>query len=250
MKNIYTFKKLSKEKHCIHLVTQKEPTEPYLFSLALHTQENPSDIIKNRSFLNQKFPNMKFVVANQTHSSNIKILTENESRGWESMESAVEDCDALITQQKRIMLTLLTADCVPILLFDKKKHVIAVVHAGWKGTKEKILFKTIEKMKERFNSNPRNILASIAPSIGKCCYEVDWNVAKHFKGIKDAYKEQGDKQMLDLPYINKRQLLEAGVSEKNIEFSNICTACEVEHYFSYRKERGCSGRFMSMIGLD
>jgi YfiH family protein len=250
MKNIYTFKNLSKEKNCVHLVTQKDSTKPYSFSLALHTQENPSEIIKNRTFFNQNFPNISFVVANQTHSANIKVITKKETQGWKTLESAIEDCDALITNQKNIMLTILTADCVPILLLDTKQNVIAVVHAGWKGTEQKILFKTIAKMKEVFNSNPKDILASIAPSIGKCCYEVDWNVAKHFKEIKGAYEDRGKKKMLDLPYINKIQLIQAEVDEHNIELSNICTACNVENYFSYRKEKGCSGRFMSMIALQ
>jgi len=249
MKNIYTFKNLSKEKNCIHLVTQKESTQPYLFSLALHTNENPSEIIKNRDFFSKKFPNMHFIVANQTHSANIEIITKQDTQGWISLESAIEECDALITNQKNIMLTILTADCVPILLFDKKQNVIAVVHAGWKGTEKRIVYKTIDKMKEIFDSNPKDILASIAPSIGKCCYEVDWNVAKHFKNIENAYENRGEKKMLDLPYINKLQLLQAGLDEHHIELSNICTACEVEKYFSYRKEKGCSGRFMSMISL-
>ena len=249
MKNIYTFKNLSKEKNCVHLITQKDSTQPYSFSLALHTQENPSEIIKNRTIFNQYFPNMSFIVANQTHSANIKIITKQETQGWRTLESAIENCDALITNQKNIMLTILTADCVPILLFDKKQNVISAIHAGWKGTEQKIVYKTIEKMKEIFNSNPKDILASIAPSIGKCCYEVDWNVAKNFKEIKNAYEDRGEKQMLDLPYINKVQLLQVGLEEDNIELSNVCTACEVENYFSYRKEKGCSGRFMSMIGL-
>jgi len=250
MKNIYTFKNLSKEKNCIHLVTQKDTLFPYSFSLALHTQENPSQIIKNRDFLHKEFSNFSFIVANQTHSANIKLIQEKETKGWRELDSAIEDCDALITNQKNIMLTILTADCVPILLFDKQKEVIAVIHAGWRGTEQKIVSKTIEKMKKLFNSNSKDILASIAPSIGKCCYEVDWNVTKYFKEIKNAYEDKGEKQMLDLPYINKTQLLQAGVDEDNIELSNICTACEVEKYFSYRKEKGCSGRFMSMIGLQ
>ncbi len=249
MENIYTFKSLSKEKNCVHLVTQKDSTQPYSFSLALHTNENPSEIIKNRDFFSKEFPNMHFIVANQTHSNNIHIVTETKTEGWSSLDTAIENCDALITKQKNIMLTILTADCVPILLFDKKQNIISAVHAGWKGTEQKIVYKTIEKMKEIFNSNPKDILATIAPSIGKCCYEVDWRVSKHFKEIENAYENRGKKQMLDLPYINKVQLLQAGIDEHNIELSNVCTACEVKNYFSYRKEKGCSGRFMSMIGL-
>ncbi len=249
MKNFYTFKNLSQTSDIVHCITQKDQTQPYAFSLALHTKENPTDIITNRSFFTKKFPNMHFIVANQTHSSHVYTVTQKRTKGWRSLETAIEDCDALITNQKNIMLTILTADCVPILLFDKKEKVVASIHAGWRGTKQEIVIKTIKKMQEQFHSNPKDILASIAPSIGKCCYEVDWSVTEHFKDIKNAYIDRGEKQMLDLPYINRVQLLKAGLNENNIEMSNICTACEVDNYFSYRKERGCSGRFMSMIGL-
>jgi len=249
MKNFYTFKKLSKEQNIIHFVTQKEPKEPYSFSLALHTDENPSDIIANRGYFTKKFPNMHFIVANQTHSDNIYIVKERRDRGWRSLDTAIESCDALITNQTDIMLTTLTADCVPILLFDKKKRVIASIHAGWRGTKEKIALKTVKKMQEVFDSNPKDIVAGVAPSIKECCYEVDWSVAQHFKDIKGAYRESVERYMLDLAHINKIQLLEAGLDREDIELSNICTACEVDNYFSYRKERGCSGRFMSMIAL-
>ena len=249
MKNIYTFDNLSKQTVCHHLVTQKEPKAPYSFSLALHTQEEPSKILQNRNFLKEIFPTMSFVVANQTHSSNIHIVTKNQEIGWQKLEEAIEDCDALITNQPNIMLTILTADCVPILLLDTKQKVVSAIHAGWKGTEQEIVFKTVKKMQEEFNSNPKNIIAGIAPSIGKCCYEVDWNVAQHFENVENAYDKVGEKYMLDLPHINKSQLLKAGLKKEHIELSNICTACKVEHYFSYRKEQGCSGRFMSMIGL-
>ena len=245
------FKNLSQYSNVLHLITQKNPSEPYNFSLALHTKENPLKILKNRNILRKQFPNMQFIVANQTHSANIKIIQNSPTLGWESLDNAIENCDALISNQTKIMLTILTADCVPILLFDPINKVIGAVHAGWKGTQQEILFKTVKKMEEVFQSNPRNIVAGIAPSIGKCCYEVDWNVAQHFHAINDAYEEkEGNKYMLDLPHINKIQLLKAGLNEENIEHSKVCTACEVNKYFSYRKEQGCSGRFMSMIGLN
>ena len=249
MKNIHTFQKLTQHKTCQHLVTQKDQSLPYSFSLALHTKEDPISIVKNRNYLKNLFPNSQFIVANQTHSANIHIVKDAKELGWNNLDSAIEDCDALISNQKNIMLTILTADCVPILLFDPTENVVAAVHAGWKGTEQEILFKTVKKMQELFSCNPQNILTGIAPSIGRCCYEVDWNVAQHFKPINNAYTKNEDKYMLDLPYINKEQLLKAGLTSQNIEMSNVCTACEVEHYFSYRKEAGCSGRFMSMIGL-
>ena len=250
MQNIYTFNKLSTQTNCIHLVTQKDLSQNYGFSLALHTGEAQKDIIQNRNILNEHFPHKHFIVANQTHSDNIVVITKPKNSWLTKRENhAIEDCDALITNQKDIILTIMTADCVPVLLFDTKQHVVAIVHAGWKGTQQEIALKTVEKMKEAFDSNPKDIIAGVAPAIGKCCYEVTWNVSQHFKRINNAYEDKGERQMLDLPYINKEQLLHAGLKKENIEMSNICTACEVENYFSYRKEQGCTGRFMSIIGL-
>jgi len=249
MKNIYTFHNLTQSKKCHHLVTQKKNAQNYAFSLALHTQEEPQQILKNRAILKEHYPTMNFIVANQTHSNNIIVIEKSEERGWSSLEDAIEDCDALITNQKNIMLTILTADCVPILLLDPVKNVVAAVHAGWKGTQQEIVLRTVEKMKETFNCNAKDILAGVAPSIGRCCYEVDWNVAQHFEKIENTYTQKEEKYRLDLPLINKVQLLQAGLLETNIEMSHVCTACEVASYFSYRKEGGCSGRFMSMIGL-
>jgi len=225
---------------------------PYDFSMALHTGENKKEIIENRkviaSFLKSD-KNLHFIVANQTHSDHIKIISKKETKGWEGLEDAVEDCDALITNEKGIMLTILTADCVPVLLYDNEKKVVAAVHAGWKGTKAKIVAKTVLKMNEIYACEPKHIKAGIAPAIGSCCYEVGEDVAKHFFDTPDGYRKVSEKYMLDLPFINKKQLLDVGLKEENIEMSDICTACEVDRYFSYRKEQGCSGRFMSMIGL-
>ncbi len=250
MKNLYRFEKLSRFTACTHLITQKDVSQPYGFSLALHTNENPKNILENRAVVQQQLPHMQFIVANQTHSDHISIVSTSSEVGWRDASTAIEDCDALITNQKELMLTILTADCVPILLFDPKQNVVAAIHAGWKGTYKEIAFKTVQKMQSVFESNPKDIIAGIAPSIGSCCYEVGEDVAKHFLEDKNAYTQQGKKYMLNLPYINKKQLLKAGLEAENIELSNICTACEVESYFSYRKEQGCSGRFMSMIGLN
>ena len=250
--DFYTFKNLKSYETIMHVVTKKSSKESNFFSLALHTGENESEIIKNRTKLSQILKNDKelnFIVAKQTHSSHVEVVRSNTSRGWNSLDDAIEDCDALITNLKGVALTVLTADCVPILLYDRKKEVIAVVHAGWRGTKEQIVSKTIEKMFEEFGSLAKDIVAGIAPSIGACCYEVGDDVAKHFLNIENAYVKKNSKYMLDLPTINKNQLLSSGLKEENIEMSNICTACEVSSFFSYRKEAGCSGRFMSIIAL-
>jgi YfiH family protein len=252
MVDFYRFEHFKKYEALLHAVTKKSMQFPYTFSLALHTGENKKEIIQNRDILASSFDVksvLSFVVANQTHSDHIKVIERNEAKGWQGLEDAIEDCDVLLTNVKGVVLTILTADCVPVLLYDEKQKVVAAVHAGWKGTKAKIVAKTVQKMKEYYGCDPVNIVAGIAPSIGQCCYEVDKNVAEHFFDISESFTSVGEKFMLDLPLINKKQLLVAGLKKENIEMSHICTACEVDHFFSYRKEKGCSGRFMSMIGL-
>lgn len=252
MLDFYRFNHFQNYPKLMHLVSTKSSTLPYAFSLALHTGEDAQTIVTNRQTLAEYLnidTKLHFVVANQTHSDNIQHITEIKTKGWESIDDATEDCDALITNRSHIVLSILTADCVPILLYDTKKHAIGAIHAGWKGTRAEIVKKTVRRMQEVFKSNPKDIVAGIAPSIGQCCYEVGEDVAKHFFDIPQSYTQLNDKYMLDLPYINKKQLLEAGLRECNIELSNICTACDTERFFSYRKEKGCSGRFMSMIAL-
>jgi YfiH family protein len=253
MDPFYYFTKLNAISGCRHAITTKKNSEPYSFSVALHTGENPQIIIVNRKKILKQLhwsEKLSFIVANQTHSDHIHIVRNHKNRGWEDIKSVVEDCDALITNRKDIVLTMLTADCVPILLIDPIQNVIAAVHAGWKGSKENILFKTVKKMCDTFDCDSKNILAGIGPAIGVCCYEVNTIVAKNFDESDSIITAKDDKYMLDLPSVNQRQLLEAGILESNIEMSHICTACEVDRFFSYRKEKGCSGRFMSMIRLQ
>lgn len=252
MRSFYYFNHLLREKSLVHAVSQKERGEAYSFSLALHTGEEAAEIIANRWSVARRLSieeNCVFVTANQTHSNHVSIIDKREMQGWERLEDAVEDCDALVTDQENVIVTILTADCVPILLYDPVKRVVAAVHAGWRGTEGEIVIKTVNTMRRRFGTDPSDILAGIAPAIGKCCYEVGEDVASNFSAYSDAIDRHGEKSMLDLPAINKRQMISVGIGEGHIEMSGICTACEVETFFSYRREHGCSGRFMSMIGM-
>lgn len=151
------------------------------------------------------------------------------------MNDAVLDCDALITDTKGVILTVLTADCVPVLLYDTRREVVAAIHAGWRGTQANIVLKTVEKMKEVFDSNPQDMVAGIAPSIGRCCYEVEEDVAQFFLKQTEVFDRINKKYRLDLPLANKIQLLNAGLLEENIEMSGICTACEAKRFFLIEK---------------
>ncbi len=253
MLDLFTFEHFQCYPSVLHTVTTKSSDLPYGFSLALHTGEEPEQIVANRNrlsrILNSEAP-LHYVVADQTHSDNIKCITQKETKGWKSLSNAIENCDALVTDLKGVVLGILTADCVPILLYDREKEVVAAVHAGWKGTKAQIVSKTVQKMITHYGCNPEEIIAGIAPSIGRCCYEVGEEVAEHFFDTPEGFTRKGEKYMLDLPLINQKQLLAAGLKETNIEMSHTCTACNVERFFSYRKEQRCSGRFMSMIGIQ
>ena len=242
---------LGEHPFCIHGITTRDRALAFDGSVSLHTGETPEKIIANRERIAQTFGFTEayhFVVADQTHSDNIVYIDEPKTKGWQGMGDAVANCDALITDQRGVALTVLTADCVPILLLDTQKEVIAAVHAGWRGTQADIAGKTVAKMMREFGSDADDIIAFIAPSIGRCCYEVGEDVAGHFDD-SESYDRVGEKYMLDLPMLNQNQLMAMGIKKENIELSGVCTSCEVDRFFSYRKECGCSGRFMSMIAL-
>jgi YfiH family protein len=247
----YKYDILNGYEDIIALTTTKNTQYEYDYSLALHTGEDSNKICSNRKELLKSLglQDYSVVLANQTHSCNIAVINDNYSKGWIDSASAIDNTDALITNQKGVLLGILSADCVPVMLYDKAKQVVANIHAGWRGSACNIVSKSVIKMQQEFDSNPADIISLIAPSIGKCCYEVDINVAKHFSHIDGAYSKVGDKYMLDLPYINRYQLLQSGISDEHIQMSGVCTSCDNERFFSYRKECGCSGRFMSLIGL-
>lgn len=251
MHDFYSFSLLDEQSHIKHTISTKDLSRPYACSMALHTGENPSAIIENREYLAGLFGEAySYIVAQQMHSDHIHVVTHAQTQGWRDQNTAIANCDALITQEKNVVLTILTADCVPILLYDPIQEVIGIVHAGWKGTVAQIAAKTVEKMCDTYGCKASDILAGIAPAIGKCCYEVGEDVAQHFSHLPQAYSSKKEKYMLDLPAVNYTQLIDAGLDTTHIQSSGICTACEVERFFSYRQEQGCSGRFMSMIVLD
>jgi len=234
-----------------HLVSEKDHGSHCQFSMALHTGEEKRYIIENRKVLESFFgKEYRYATLLQIHSDRIHIVKSREDLGWSGIENTIE-ADALITNLPNMVLTILTADCVPILLFDPVKSAIGAVHAGWKGTQHSIVVKTVDMMQREYGSNPKDIIAAIGPSIGGCCYEVGDDVADNFTEYQGgAMTEAGDgKYFLDLKSINADQLIKAGLNSSNIETTPICTSCQSNKFFSYRKEQGCSGRFISAISI-
>lgn len=151
--------------------------------------------------------------------------------------------DALVSAERGVAIGIRTADCVPILFADPETRVVACAHAGWRGTAANIAAATVVRMKA-LGADPKNIVAAIGPSIGPCCYEVSAETAAHFDRWRTTTTGQ-EKPHLDLPAINERQLLEAGVHQ--IWKSGECTYCRADRYFSFRREKERAGRMLSFV---
>lgn len=160
--------------------------------------------------------------------------------------------DAVITNRKNILIGVQVADCVPILLYDIKRHVIGAVHAGWRGTAAGILKKTIKAMIDRYCSSPDDILIAIGTGIRWCCYNVGYEVidaVSNETGRGEYFIKKGEKYCLDLPTANKYQAISSGVKKENIWVSDECTFCLPEKYYSYRYLKGTTGRQYGFIGI-
>ena len=153
--------------------------------------------------------------------------------------------DALVENTPGVLVAVKTADCIPILMVDPERRAVAAVHAGWRGTAQKIAAHTISQMQTKFGSRAQDLHAAIGPGIGKCCYEVGPEVAAQFLG--PGGKLNGPVH-LDLPTINAQQIEECGVPSGHIYQADICTMCNDE-FHSYRRDQQKAGRMLSVIGI-
>lgn len=232
--------------------------EPYKsLNLGLHVGDKADAVVENRRrFLDVFGLELKdMVAAEQVHGTAIKRVELSErGRGAQDYSTAFQATDALITKEKGLVLTTYYADCVPIFLLDPRTPSIALIHAGWKGTVNGIVAKTIIEMVNQFGSPVEEMLAAIGPSIGPCCYEVDNKVAEPveaFFGSSSSSllkRSRPNHWLLDLWEANRLQLLTSGVKEENITLPGFCTFCE-ESFFSYRRENGVTGRMAALLSL-
>jgi YfiH family protein len=241
----------------------------HVFNLGFTEWDSREAVKKNRERFQSALSAdaLKLVTLRQFHSSVIRAF----------QTSPVELCkgDASLTSTPGLLLGVQTADCVPILLVDPKKRAVAAIHAGWRGTLARIVEKTVGQMRVRFGCKPSDIIAAVGPSIGGCCYEVGTELVAEFTSqFADAERwfdelRTGDEPnplqwlnmmppghqpppknvRLDLRKANRVQLLVAGLTDKNIYISDLCTACHTDLLFSYRKEADRSGRLMSVVGV-
>lgn len=254
---LYHFDTLGRASNLAHFITTRTggvSLPPYnSLNLGLHTNDNSDQVLANRSLLAEATGIAKenFLYASQVHSGDVKII---DSMAIENgILSQNPRTDATITNLPCICLIVMVADCVPVLLFDPVKRVIAVIHAGWRGTVHQIASITVRTMAEHFGCDPADIIAGIGPSIGPCCYEVGEDVRDFVSqsfGTTEGYlirKNVSPKPYFDLWYANHKQLTDNGLKSENIETSEICTQCHSDIFFSSRASGGVTGRFAAGI---
>jgi polyphenol oxidase len=213
----------------------------------------------------------RLVTLRQIHSDIVRVFSRAPVKAPQA--------DAATSRRVGLVLAIQTADCVPILLADVRRHAVAAVHAGWRGTLKRIVIKTLGRMRAEFGTKPGDVIAALGPAIGPCCYEVGPEVAQAFFGQFSEAKEwfEGpfdrlatgeepnplpwltmmppghepppERVQLDLRAANRWQLVHAGVRLRNIAVSTLCTGCRSDLFFSYRKEGPATGRMMSVIGM-
>jgi hypothetical protein len=154
--------------------------------------------------------------------------------------------DGLLTDQAGILLSVRTADCLPVLLVDPKHRAVAAVHAGWRGALARIIEKAAGEMRRVYGSEPQDLFAVLGPSIRVCCFEVGEEVEEAFQG---RFPHADRFFHLDLVAVARDQLLAAGLAPHHIAAVDFCTACRTDLFYSYRKEGSRTGRMMAVIGI-
>ena len=207
--------------------------------------KNEDDLFK--TFSKDEFNLINLTRNSQIHSSIVNKIDEK------NIGQRI-DGDALISNVKEVPLLILTADCVPVVIIEPKNKDVGVAHAGWRGTYDKICKNTIDEMIKNYKSNPEDLICVIGPSIGPCCYEVSKDLVEKFNtnlanhaGEFDIIKD--DKYFLDLWKINELTLKDCNVKDENIINLQICTNCNHDKFYSYRKHNKTPKRIGTMIQI-
>ena len=249
---------------------------PGELNLGFTTEDDRDTVAQNRRLFTQAVsgdPSTPLVDVHQIHS-NLVLLASSADASREKSRSA----DGLMTNEPGLLLGIRTADCIPILVADRKRHAVAAFHAGWRGTVQRIVESGIGRMRLQFESRPEDLIAAIGPGIGPCCYAVGEEVLSSFESqfayARELFREVYDSDPvrtkypmlfmtqrapghssigpslhLNLVEANRRQLLAAGLKPRAIHLVGGCTSCHRELFFSHRGSEGHAGRMMSAIGI-
>lgn len=234
--------------------TLKDTALPFDGNLALHTGDDPKQIVSNRQKLADELGKTldQLVFANQSHSKNAYQVTASDGgRGSESTDTAIDDVDALYSYDKDIVIGVFTADCVPVLFYDERTQLIGAIHSGWKGTVQNVVSNTFAQIKaENTALYMGSVKAILGPSISQASFEVDADVADQFRalGYADKYiqwDEARGKYFVDNQATVAEQLKRVGFLEENISLSSQDTL-QMTDGFSYRQDK-TKGRHFNFI---
>lgn len=222
-------------------------------NMGLHVAQDKDAVIENRESVAQymQLPLHHFVFAHQTHTNHFQLVTKADSgKGAFSMENAIADTDALYTYETDVVLSSLTADCVPVLLYNEVTGLIAAIHSGWQGTVKEITPKILKQLIQNENNAPEDIHVILGPSLSQTKFEVDEDVYKQFQDLQYAdhyssFNTATGKYHIDNQAVVEKQCKLQGIKEENILKDPTCTFQSEEH-FSYREDKK-TGRHMSFI---
>lgn len=221
-------------------------------NMGLRTGEDPRLVKKNhRLFLEGVgLGGSPLVTGEQVHGS--LVAQVGPSRDFRVVPGA----DGLVTDGEGVVLSLFSADCALVFLVDRRGRAVGIAHAGWRGAVAGIAGEAVRKLKEGFGSQPRDLLAGISPCIGACCFEVRDDVVGALREAGLPEKELltpapgGDSWYLDLKALNIWQLRRAGVPAGSIFSTSLCTSCRRDLFYSYRRDKGITGRMMGYIYVE
>lgn len=215
-------------------------------NLAFHVGDSYQDVLKHHKILASEleFEYKELIYMKQIHSSIVHKVSTSDTF------YTPPSCDALITNRKNTPLMVMVADCTPLLLYDKRERVIAVVHAGREGAFKNIVAATLKRFRDDFHSNAEDIYVSLGPAICTQCYEVSSAIASSAidLGYEFAIKSSKSEHYLDIEKILLSQLLAEGIKKEHIERSELCNSCATQEFYSHR--RGDRGRFAGVMILQ
>lgn len=223
---------------------------------AFHTEDSAENVLENRRrFFNIfNYDYRKTVSAIQVHGTDLAVFDLTNHGEGAFPGSALKECDALVTTEKGVPLAAYAADCLLIYIVATEKPLVALAHAGWRGTLGEIGPKVIDFIIKQYGLQPGNLLVALSPAICRDCYLVDAGTASKFASAgwnEHPYMErQADGTCkLDLKEINRSQLVRCGVEKEKLDYSTLCTSCNKELFYSYRRDLGITGRMIGFAAL-
>ena len=262
---IYTIAALARYPEILHgISTRRSPDgEDWNLSSRRGSPQHPPDpsvALANREKLADRLgislANM--VGCQQVHGSEVALVrAEDAGRGMYPDRPSMQGADAMVTDAPGIYLMALSADCPPVFLYDPVRKAIGLAHSGWKGTAARIAANAVAEMSRRFGSDPADLIAAVGPGIGPCCYSVGPDVVEAVEGAfplpwdgpMPVLETRGGLTFFNLREAIRRALLDSGLQPGNVTVEEVCTAHNLDTFYSHRGEAGRCGLFGAVLGL-